>query len=86
MYVRDEGEGLTNASNTEERESRIRRLMRATGENTKSGAIDVASKHYLADLERKHIDGLPPELVNESSTLYVPVKYDVTTHIDRTDD
>lgn len=75
-------------ADTEERENRIRRLMKATGENTKSGAIDVACKHYLADLERKrkHIDELPPELVDELSTPYVPLEHEVTTHVGRTDD
>ena len=37
----------------EEREDRLRRLLEATGENTKSGAIDVAIKHYLSDLQNK---------------------------------
>lgn len=32
---------------TDSRERRIERLMEATGENSKSGAIDVAAKYYL---------------------------------------
>jgi len=37
----------------DEREDRLRRLMQATGESTKAGALDVAVKHYLADLRNK---------------------------------
>jgi len=33
---------------TDERERRLERLKEATGENTKSGAIDEASKFFLA--------------------------------------
>lgn len=32
---------------TDSRERRIERLKKATGENSKSGAIDVAAKYYL---------------------------------------
>lgn len=37
----------------QEREDRLARLQEATGEKTKAGAIDVAIKHYLADLHAK---------------------------------
>ena len=33
---------------TEERGDRLRRVMDATGENTKAKALDVAMNHYLA--------------------------------------
>ena len=70
---------------TDERENRLRRLMEATGENTKSGAIDMACKHYLADLERKqkNIDEIPDELVNELSTPYVPLEREITNTVGR---
>jgi hypothetical protein len=32
---------------TEERERRLKNLLEATGENTKSGAIDAAAKYYV---------------------------------------
>jgi hypothetical protein len=35
---------------TDEREQSLRRLMQATGENTKSKAIDAAIRHYLAEI------------------------------------
>jgi hypothetical protein len=75
-------------ADTEEREDRIRRLMEATNENTKSGAIDVACKHYLADLERKrkNIQKLPDELVEELSTPYIPLEREVQNHVGRTND
>ena len=38
---------------TDERTDLARRLMQATGENTKSEAIDRAMRHYLADLWNK---------------------------------
>jgi hypothetical protein len=69
----------------EKREDRLRRLMEATDENTKAGAIDMACKHYLADLERKqnHIDELSPELVEKLSTPYIPLEREVTTRVGR---
>lgn len=73
---------------TEEREDRLRRLMQATGEKTKSGAIDMACKHYLADLERKqkNIEELPDQLVDELSTPYVPLDRTVENNVGRTDE
>lgn len=73
---------------TEERENRIRRLMEATGEKTKAGAIDVAMKHYLADLERKqrHVDDIPPELVDALSTPFIPIERTVETRVGRVED
>ena len=38
---------------TDERGDRLRRVMEATGENTKAKALDVAMNHYLADLKNK---------------------------------
>jgi hypothetical protein len=74
-------------ADTEEREDRIRRLMEATGENTKSGAIDIACKHYLADLERKrkHVDEIPDDLIDELSTPYLPLEREITNQVGRTD-
>lgn len=65
---------------TDEREDRIRRLMEATGENTKSGALDVAAKHYLADLRNKErvaadLDG---DVLDELSTPYIPLERETT--------
>jgi len=66
---------------TDQRERRMRRLMKATGENTKSGAIDQAMKHYLIDLENKTqlVDELPPEHADALSTGPMPI--DVTTSV-----
>lgn len=60
----------------EEREDRLRRLMQATGENTKAGAIDVAVKHYLNDLRNKQrvADDLDAEVVEELSTPWIPME------------
>lgn len=61
---------------TEEREDRLRRLMAATVENTKAGALDVAAKHYLADLRAKA--DVAPELeddhANRLSTPWLPIE------------
>lgn len=60
----------------EEREDRLRRLMQATGENTKAGAIDAAIKHYLQDLRNKQrvADELDTEVVEELSTPWIPME------------
>lgn len=73
---------------TDEREDRLRRLMEATGEKTKSGALDVACKHYLADLEAKqrHVDEIPPDVLEDLSTPYVPIEREVETSVGRGDD
>jgi hypothetical protein len=65
---------------TDKRERRMRRLMEATGENTKSGAIDQAMKHYLIDLENKRdlIEELPPEHADALSTGPMPVTVDAS--------
>jgi hypothetical protein len=59
----------------DKRERRMRRLMEATGENTKSGAIDIAMKHYLIDLENKRdlVNELPPEHADALSTGPMPI-------------
>lgn len=54
--------------------------MEATGENTKSGALDVAAKHYLADLRSKErvaadLDG---DVLDELSTPYIPLERETT--------
>jgi hypothetical protein len=60
---------------TEDRENSLRRLMQATGENTKSKAIDVAIRHYLADLENKKrvANDLDPEHVEQLSMPWLPM-------------
>ena len=61
--------------NTEERKRRWERLKRATGENTVAGALDVAAKHYVSDLETKRdlVEDLSPEVAAELSTPQLPV-------------
>lgn len=58
----------------------MRRLMEATGENTKSGAIDQAMKHYLIDLENKTqlVDELSPEHADALSTGPMPITVDAS--------
>jgi len=60
---------------TDEREDRLRRLMQATGESTKSGALAAAAKHYLADLRNKKqvADEFHTELVGELHTPWLPL-------------
>ena len=70
---------------TDERGDRLRRVMQATGENTKAAALDVVMNHYLADLEnkrrvtRKLDDGMATEL----STPWLPIQRE--TRVGRTD-
>jgi hypothetical protein len=60
----------------DDRADRLRRVMDATGENTKAGAIDVALSHYLADLENKqHVaDELPAQAVDKLSTPWMRIE------------
>jgi hypothetical protein len=60
---------------TDEREQSLRRLMQATGENTKSKAIDAAIRHYLTDLENKKrlANDLDPDHVEQLSTPWLPM-------------
>ena len=64
----------------------MRRIMQATGENTKAAALDVVMNHYLADLEnkrrvaRKLDDGMATEL----STPWLPIQRE--TRVGRTDE
>ena len=60
----------------EERADRLRRVMEATGENTKAKAIDVALSHYLADLEKKRriARKVSPEIADELSTPRLPLE------------
>jgi len=60
---------------TDERADRLRRVMEATGENTKAKAIDVAMNHYLADLENKRrvADDLSAAFVDELTTPWLPI-------------
>jgi hypothetical protein len=61
---------------TEERADRLRRVMDATGENTKAKALDVAMNHYLADLANKERvdEDLPAELAGDLSTPWLPIE------------
>jgi len=60
----------------DEREDRLRRLMQATGESTKAGALDIAVKHYLTDLQNKEqvADELSTEFIEELHTPWLPLK------------
>jgi 3-methyladenine DNA glycosylase Mpg len=60
---------------SEERGDRLRRVMDATGENTKAKALDVAMNHYLADLANKErvADDLPGEHAEALSTPWLPI-------------
>ncbi|MFB6256300.1 MAG: hypothetical protein ABEH58_06170 [Haloplanus sp.] len=70
---------------TDERERRLRELMDATGENTKAGALDVAVKHYLADLRNKRevADQLDGEAVEALSTPFLPLERTRETSVGR---
>jgi hypothetical protein len=70
---------------TEERANRLRRVMEATGENTKAKALDVAVSHYLADLDNKQrvADDLPTGLADDLSTPWLPIERE--THVGRTE-
>ena len=61
---------------TEERGDRLRRIMDATGENTKTKALDVAIDHYLADLGNKErvADDLPADAAGDLSTPWLPIE------------
>ncbi|MFD1634637.1 hypothetical protein ACOZ4L_02765 [Haloplanus ruber] len=61
---------------TDQREDRLRRLMEATGESTKAGAIDAAIKHYLNDLENKRrvAEELPTDALEELHTPWLPLE------------
>ena len=52
---------------SEERGDRLRRVMDATGENTKAKALDIAMNHYLADLENKQ------RVADDLSTPWLPI-------------
>lgn len=69
----------------EEREDRLRRLMQATGESTKAGAIDTAIKHYLTDLQNKRrvAESLSTESLEELHTPYLPLERE--TNVGRED-
>lgn len=70
------------------RTDRLRRLMEATGENTKSGAVDVAMKHYLADLRNKEAmaEELPGDLAEQLSTPFLPIKRDISVGKEKADE
>ena len=64
---------------TEERGDRFRRVMDATGENTKAKALDVAMNHYLADLANKErvADDLPGDVAGDLSTPWLPIDREI---------
>lgn len=70
---------------TDEREERFRRLLEATAVNTIAGDIDVATKHYLAELEAKRriVDELPDRFVDDLSTPYIPLRREISTRVGR---
>ena len=61
---------------TEERADRLRRLMQATGENTKSKAFEITMDHYLADLANKErvADNLTADLAENLSNPWLPIE------------
>lgn len=68
----------------DEREDRLRRLMEATGEKTKAGALDAAAKHYLADLQNKQqvAEDLDTEIAETLSTPWLPIKRETSVGVD----
>ena len=71
---------------TNERGDRLRRVMEATGENTKAKALDVAMNHYLQDLENKRrvARKIDDGLVTELSTPWLPIERE--TRVGRAED
>ena len=71
---------------SDERGDRLRRVMEATGENTKPKALDVAMSYYLADLENKErvADDLSGEIADDLSTPWLPIGRE--TRVGRSDD
>lgn len=68
---------------TEKREDRWRRLLALTDENTVAGALDIATKHYLADARNKRelADELTPAQIETLSTPQLPIE--VETRVGR---
>ena len=71
---------------TDERGDRLRRVMQATGENTKAKALDVAMSHYLADLKNKqrYAADLDGKMAENFSTPWLPIERE--THVGRAED
>ena len=80
------GEPTMSLRMTDERGDRLRRVMEATGENTKAKALDVAMNHYLADLKnkRRYADDLDGKTTENFSTPWMPIERE--TRVGRTDD
>jgi hypothetical protein len=72
---------------TDRREELWTRLKDATGENTVSGALDAAAAHFLSDRRNKErvVEELPDELVDELSTVYLPLEREVTHTVGKDD-
>jgi len=83
--------GNLSIKKTNEREDRYRRLLEATDEKTIAGALDIASKHYLADLEAKEDvaknadDMSGVEVLEELSNPFIPIVREVETSVGRRD-
>lgn len=79
--------GNLSIKKTEEREDLWRRLLEATGESTVAGALDVAAKHYLADLRSKDqlVEDLDDEILQDLSNPWLPLERDVSTSVGRAD-
>jgi len=69
---------------TDERKDRLRRLMEATGESTKAGALDAAAAHYLNDLENKRqvADELDTGTAAALSTPWLPIERETVVGVD----
>lgn len=64
----------------EKRERRIKKVKRLSGEATKSGALDAALAHYIADHRNKSdlADDLPSDVCEELSTSWIPIERETT--------
>lgn len=71
--------GNLSIKKTDQRLRLWRQLQEETGEGTVAGAIDVAARHYLRDLELKqqHVEEMPDDLVDALSTPFLPLQRDV---------
>jgi len=67
----------------EDRERWIEQVKELAEEQTKSGAIDIALQHYIADVRNKQqvADELPTDVLEELHTPFLPM--DRTTDVGR---
>jgi len=61
---------------TDDRERWMKTVKDLTGENTKSGEIDVALQHYIADHRNKQqvADELPTDVLDDLHTPFLPIR------------